>query len=201
MVDYVDPVLNKATARGHFTPVDQVTDEIGNLDDAAYEECMDRVRKDKERNLANQAALRELALRMSEEMPELDPDSGAEEEDNSSDDDADKDTDDENESSHDEEEEDIPDLQPEDDESPAGELAKALKAFLGHSEEGEIRLTISDVSIVQEGDLRDPSMYQLQRRIDGKEGLQVRQLRAAPAKHGGKEGADQGLPARPQSGF
>jgi hypothetical protein len=108
-----------------------------------------------------------------EEMPELDPvhpDSDAEEEDNSSEDDADEESDDEDDSSGQEEEEGIPDLQPEDDESPAGELAKALKAFLDHSEEGELRLTSSDVSIVEEDDPRHPSMLQLQRRIDGEEG-------------------------------
>jgi hypothetical protein len=96
----------------------------------------------------------------------LDPDSDAEEEDDSPEDDAD---------------EEMPELDPdsdaeegdnpsEDDESAAGELAKALKAFLDRSEEGELRLTSSDVSIVEEDDPRHPSLLQLQRRINGKEG-------------------------------
>ena len=85
-------------------------------------------------------------------MPELDPDSDAEEEDNSSKSNADKESDDEYDSSGQEEEEDIPDLQPEDDESPADEIAKAIKAYLDHSEEGELRYTSSDISFVQAGD-------------------------------------------------
>jgi hypothetical protein len=68
------------------------------------------------------------------------------------------------------EEENIPDLEPEDEEKAADEIAKALKGYLDHSEEGTLRYTSSDVSIVQEGDPRDPSMCQLQRRINGKEG-------------------------------
>jgi hypothetical protein len=193
-VDYVDPVLNKAPAGGHLTADNHVTDETFDLDDAAYEEYLDQIRKNKERHLANQAAIRALALRMEEEMPgldpdsdtkeednspeddadeempELDPDSDAEEEDNSSEDDADKESDDEDDSSGQEEEEEIPDLQPEDDGSPSDELARALKEFLDRSKEGELRLTSSDVSIVQADDPRHPSMFQLQRRDNGKEG-------------------------------
>ena len=52
-------------------------------------------------------------------------------------------------------------LQPEDDESPADEIAKALKAYLDHSEEGDLRYTSSVVSIVQAGDPRDPSMQSI----------------------------------------
>jgi hypothetical protein len=47
---------------------------------------------------------------------------------------------------------------------------RPLKAYLDHGEEGNLRYTSSDVSIVQAGDPRDPSMYQLQRRINSKEG-------------------------------
>ena len=186
-VDYVDPVLNKAPAGGRLAADDHIANEPRDPREVEHEELMDRIRRDKARTLADQAAIRALALRMGkgcyssddEEMPGLDPDSDDEEENNSYESDADEKSDGEDESSGQEEEENIPDLQPEDDESPADEIAKALKAYLDHSEEGELRYTSSDVSIVQAGDPRDPSMYQLQRRINGKEGG-YRYIRAAP---------------------
>jgi hypothetical protein len=132
-VDHVEPVLNKAPADGHLKaaihPSYQVTLETLSLSDAEYEEYLDQIRKNKGRYLAKQAALRALALEMEEEMNGLSPD------DNSSDD-ADEEMPELDPDSDAEEEEDIPDLQPGDDKSATGKLTKALKAFLDRSEEG-----------------------------------------------------------------
>ena len=84
-------------------------------------------------------------------MPGLDPDSDDEEENNSSESDDDDENGGDDEDSGPDEEENIPDLEPEDEEKAADEIAKALKGYLDHNEEGTLRYTSSDVSTVQEG--------------------------------------------------
>jgi hypothetical protein len=89
-------------------------------------------------------------------MPGLDPDSDDKDENNSSESDDDEESGGEYADSGPEEGENIPDLESEDDDKPADEIAKALKGYLDHSEEGNLRYTRLDVSLVQEGDPRLP---------------------------------------------
>ena len=63
-VDYADPVLNKAQAGGHSMGDNHVLNEPFDLDDAALDEYMDQIRKNKARYLAQKAAAQALELRM-----------------------------------------------------------------------------------------------------------------------------------------
>jgi hypothetical protein len=171
-VDYVNPVHNHAPVGACLAADGHIIHETRDSTDNDLEELMARIRKNKAAYLADQAAIRSFASKLirgyassdEEEMPGLEPDSDDEEENNSSE------SGDDDEDSGPDEEENIPDMGPENEEKAADEIAKALKGYLDNSEEGTLRYTSSDVSTVQEGDPRDPSMYQLQRRINGEEG-------------------------------